>query len=59
MVDMQQRTSLGIFIEVTQFETEYYILPKQYNTSQSSATKPLTKCIGKKTLASVGLETCI
>ena len=25
MVDMQQRTSLGIFIEVTQFETEYYI----------------------------------
>ena len=55
MVDMQQRTSLGTFIEVTQFETQYYFWPKQHSTSQSLAAKPLTKHIaGKESACNVG-----
>ena len=55
MVDMQQRTSLGTFIEVTQFETQYYFWPKWHSTSQALAAKPLTKHMaGKESACNVG-----
>lgn len=35
MVDVQQRTFLGIFTEVAQLETKYYFRPKQHTPPQS------------------------